>query len=296
MNDQHQYYLKDQPSPPFPSQKIHPPGLEEKMHPKPRFEAPLYKAANKLEGKTAIVTGADSGIGRSVAVLFAREGANVAFTYLPSEKTDADVTAEHIRYENRQALPLECDLTDPDACRRVAKATQEKFGKIDILVNNAAFQNHVDDFEDLTMEQWDKTFKTNIYSRFFMVKACYQHMKPGSTIINTGSITGLEGSGGLLDYSATKGAIHAFTKSLARSLTKKEIRVNCVAPGPVWTPLNPSERSDEETKTFGEGVPYGRPAQPEEIAPSFVFLASEADSSYITGEVITLLGGQTRAG
>jgi len=295
VNDQHEYFDKGEPKPPFPAQKITPPGVESKMHPAPRYEAPFYKGSEKLAGKVALITGGDSGIGRSVAVLFAREGAKIAFTYLPEEITDADVTAEHIEMEGSEALAIEADLSDAEECERVVVAVIERFGQLDILVNNAAYQNHVDDVEKLSLEQWDKTFKTNVYGYFFMVKAALPHLKSGAAIINTGSITGLEGSSDLLDYSSTKGAIHAFTKSLAQKLCKEGIRVNCVAPGPVWTPLNPAERSDEETRHFGESVPMGRPAQPEEIAPSYVFLASEVDSSYMTGEVLTLLGGQTRA-
>ncbi|MCB9708017.1 MAG: SDR family oxidoreductase [Myxococcales bacterium] len=284
-----------EPHPPFPKQNIHPPGLESNLTPRPRYMAVTYKAAGKLKDKVAFVTGGDSGIGRAVCVLFAREGANVAFTYLPEEQADAEETEQVILNEGGRALPIALDVRQADDAKRALKAVVDAFGKLDILINNAAFQNHCDDPEKLTFEQWDRTFKTNIYGYFHMVKAALPHLKKGAAIINTGSITGLEGSKNLLDYAATKGAIHAFTKSLAKSLITRGIRVNCVAPGPVWTPLNPAERSDEEIRNFGADMPIGRPAQPEEIAPAYVFFASDADSSYVTGEVLTLLGGNTTA-
>ena len=284
------------PKPPFPSQDTGcPPGVEKNMSPRPQFKAPEYRAAGKFTGQVALITGGDSGIGRSVAVLFAREGADVAITYLPEEKVDAEETAKAIKGEGGQALTIAIDVRDPDQCRDVVEQTVQKLGKLDILVNNAAFQKHRKSVEEVSLEQWDETFRTNIYGYFYMVKAALPHMKRGSTIINTGSITGLDGSPELLDYSSTKGAIHAFTKSLAQNLVKKGIRVNCVAPGPVWTPLNPAERPEEDTHEFGADTPMKRPAQPEEIAPAFVFFASNADSSYITGEVLTLLGGDTTA-
>ncbi|MCB0358430.1 MAG: SDR family oxidoreductase, partial [Bdellovibrionales bacterium] len=181
-------------------------------------------------------------------------------------------------------------------CQHAVSRVVDQFGHLDILVNNAAYQRHVESLEELSIEQWERTFRTNIFAYFYLAKAALPHLKAGSAIINTGSETGLEGNKALLDYSSSKGAIHAFTKALAQNLASRRIRVNCVAPGPVWTPLNPAERSPEETKHFGESTPYGRPAQPEEIAPAFVYFASEADSSYVTGEVLALLGGQTRAG
>jgi NAD(P)-dependent dehydrogenase (short-subunit alcohol dehydrogenase family) len=265
------------------------------MDPRPRFLAPEYRGSLKLAGKRALITGGDSGIGRAVAVLFAREQADVALVYLPEEYTDAERTAEAVRAEGRRALLLPGDVCDPEFCRRAVNRMVKELGGLDILVNNAAFQNHVDRVDDLSEEQWDRTFKTNIYGYFYMVKAASSCLREGSVIINSGSITGLEGSGALLDYAATKGAIHAFTKSLAQQLVERGIRVNCVAPGPVWTPLNPAERSPEEVAHFGEDTPYGRPAQPEEIAPAFVCFASDVDSRYVTGEVLTLLGGKTRA-
>ncbi len=287
---------KTQPRPPFPAQDTGPPpGLERDMSPRPRYKGSAYRAAGKLEGHVALITGGDSGIGRSVAVLFAKEGAHVAFTYLPQEKPDADETLKAIEAQGREAICMAGDIRNPGWCEDVVELTVNRFGQLDILVNNAAFQKHQVGIDDISLEQWDQTFKTNIYGYFHMVKAAVPHLKKGSVIINTGSITGLEGSPELLDYSATKGAIHAFTKSLAQSLVKKGIRVNCVGPGPVWTPLNPAERSEEDTKTFGADTPLKRPAQPEEIAPAYVFFASNADSSYVTGEVLTLLGGDVSA-
>jgi len=188
------------------------------------------------------------------------------------------------------------DVSDFTFCQETIQAVLERFGKLNILVNNAAFQNHVESLEALSLEQWDRTFRTNIYGYFYMAKAAIGHLSDGDCIINTGSITGIDGSPELLDYAATKGAIHSFTKSLAKNLVEKGIRVNCVAPGPVWTPLNPAERSEQETRQFGQGVPFGRPAQPEEIAPAYVYFASSADSGYVTGETITLLGGGVTAG
>ncbi|HVQ40154.1 MAG TPA: SDR family oxidoreductase [Pyrinomonadaceae bacterium] len=284
-----------EPKSPMPAQHQRKPGLESKLNPRPRYQAPLYKGSGKLEGKVALITGGDSGIGRAVAVLFAREGADVAFTYLPAEKEDARETAEAIENEGRLAVSIAGDLRKPAFARSAVKQTVGKLGKLDILVNNAAYQQHQKTVADLSEAQWDRTFRTNIYGYFFMVKAAMPHLKKGSAIVNTGSITGLEGSKHLLDYSATKGAIHAFTKSLAQNLVEQGIRVNCVSPGPVWTPLNPSDKSAKEVARFGADTPMKRPAQPEEIAPAFVYFASELDSSYVTGEVLTLLGGETTA-
>jgi NAD(P)-dependent dehydrogenase (short-subunit alcohol dehydrogenase family) len=265
------------------------------MDPRPRYEAPHYRGSGKLAGKVALITGGDSGIGRAVAVLYAREGADVAFTFLAEERADAEETARAVEQEGRRALPLELDVRDPTACERVVNQVVHELGRLDLLVNNAAYQNHVPGPHELTLEQWDHTFKTNIYGCFYLVKAALPHLPQGAAIVNTGSINGLEGSHGLIDYSATKGAIHAFTKALAQALDERGIRVNCVSPGPVWTPLNPAERSREEVEQFGGSEPFGRPAQPEEIAPAYVYFGS-SDSSYVTGEVLTLLGGKTRAG
>ncbi len=284
------------PKSPMPAQHQARPGIESKISPKPQFLAPNYKGADKLKGKIALITGGDSGIGRSVAILFAREGADVAIVYLPEEQIDAEETARHIEKENRRALLISGDVKKADFCRKAVEKTVKEFGKLDILVNNAAFQQHQESITDITDEQWETTFKTNIFGYFYMAKAALKHLKKGGAIINTGSITGLEGSRDLLDYSATKGAIHAFTKSLAQNLVERGIRVNCVAPGPVWTPLNIVDKSAKEVSKFGADTPMKRPAQPEEIAPAYVFFASNADSSYITGEVLTLLGGETAAG
>ncbi|HEX3183534.1 MAG TPA: SDR family oxidoreductase [Pyrinomonadaceae bacterium] len=286
----------EQPKSPMPPQHQPKPGVEAELDPRPNYLAPLYKGADKLKDKVALITGADSGIGRAVAVLFAREGADVAFTFLKEEQRDADETKRAVEAEGQRAISIEGDLTDPKFCRQAVERTVDEFGKLDILVNNAAFQQHQKSIDDVTEEQWDRTFKTNIYGYFHMTKAALPHMEEGSAIVNTGSITGLEGSKELLDYSATKGAIHAFTKSLAQNLVERGIRVNCVAPGPVWTPLNPSDKKAEDVAKFGADTPMKRPAQPEEIAPAFVYFASEVDSSYVTGEVLTLLGGETTAG
>jgi NAD(P)-dependent dehydrogenase (short-subunit alcohol dehydrogenase family) len=279
----------------MPAQHQPKPGVEAKLKPRPNYKAPEYQGAGKLKEKVALITGGDSGIGRAVAVLFAREGADVAFTFLKEEKRDAEETRRAIEAEGQQAFPLTGDVRDPKVCRKLVKQTVDKFGKLDILVNNAAFQQSQESLEDVTEEQWDQTFKTNIYGYFHMTKAALPHLEEGSAIVNTGSITGLEGSKQLLDYSATKGAIHAFTKSLAQNLVERGIRVNCVAPGPVWTPLNPADKEAEKVAEFGSDTPMKRPAQPEEIAPAYVYFASEVDSSYVTGEILTLLGGETTA-
>jgi NAD(P)-dependent dehydrogenase (short-subunit alcohol dehydrogenase family) len=285
-----------QPKPPFPEQHQEKPGIESELKPRPEYEAPLYRGSGKLEGKAALITGGDSGIGRAVAVLFAREGADVAIVYLHEEQSDAEETRRAVEAEGRRCLLIPGDVTDSGFCREAVEQTVREYGQLDILVNNAAYQQHQKGLEALSEEQWDHTFRTNIYGYFYMAKAALPHLKAGSAIINTGSITGLEGSKQLLDYASTKGAIHAFTKSLAQNLVEKGIRVNCVAPGPVWTPLNPSDKPPDKVAKFGQDTPMQRPAQPEEIAPAFVFFASEADSSYITGEVLTLLGGETIAG
>jgi NAD(P)-dependent dehydrogenase (short-subunit alcohol dehydrogenase family) len=283
------------PKPPFPKQHQNKPGLESKLEPRPQYQAPEYKAAGKLTDKVALVTGGDSGIGRAVALLFAREGADVAIVYLPQEQSDADETRRAVEAQGRRCLLLPGDLTDRDFCVEVVEKTVDQLGKLDILVNNAAFQQHQEKLEDIDDEQWERTFQTNITAYFRVTKAALRHLQRGSAIVNVGSITGLEGNKELLDYSATKGAIHAFTKSLAQNLVERGIRVNCVSPGPVWTPLNPSDKSAEQVAEFGADTAMGRPAQPEEIAPAVVFFASHADSSYVTGEILTLLGGDTRA-
>jgi NAD(P)-dependent dehydrogenase (short-subunit alcohol dehydrogenase family) len=280
----------------LPAQHQEGPGLEAELRLRPMYEAPAYRAAGKLQGQVALVTGGDSGIGRAVAVLFAREGADVAIVYLPVEQRDAEETRAAVETVGRRCLLIPGDVTEAAFCRDAVERTVRELGALHILVNNAAFQKDVASIDELTEEQFDRTFRTNIYGYFYMAKAALRHLPDGGAIINTGSITGLEGSKTLLDYSATKGAIHAFTKSLAQQLVERRIRVNCVAPGPVWTPLNPQSKPAEQVGEFGQDTPYGRAAQPEEMAPAYVFFASTADSSYVTGEVLTLLGGRTTAG
>jgi len=266
------------------------------MVPRPEFEAPDYKGSGKLDGCVSLITGGDSGIGRAVAVLYAREGADVAIVYLPEEQSDAEVTESAVVAEGRRCLLIPGDVTDSTFCERAVQATVDTFGAIDILVNNAAFQQHQALIEDVTDEQFERTFRTNIFGYFYMARAAVARMQRGSAIVNTGSITGIQGSKELLDYSATKGAIHTFTKSLAQNLVEKGIRVNCVAPGPIWTPLNVADKPARKAAKHGHDVPMKRPGQPEEVAPTYVFFASNADSSYITGEVLTLLGGETTGG
>lgn len=285
-----------QPKPPFPKQHQEKPGLESKIRPSPKYQARPYRASGKLEGLVALVTGGDSGIGRATSVLFAREGADIAIVYLPVEETDARTTVDAIVSEGRRAVQIPGDVSDPKFCESAIEQTVGQLGRLDILVNNAAFQQQQPWLEDISIEQWDRTFRTNIHGYFYMTRAALPHLRRGAAIVNCGSITGLEGSKHLLDYSSTKGAIHAFTKSLAQNLVERGIRVNCVAPGPVWTPLNVSDKPADKVAVVGKETPMERPAQPEEIAPAFVFFASEADSSYITGEVLTLLGGETTAG
>lgn len=265
------------------------------MRPRPEYRAPAYRGAGKLTDLVAIVTGGDSGIGRAVAVLYAREGADVAIVYLPEEQRDAQETARAIAAEGRRCVLLPGDVGDATFCERAAARVLLELGRIDLLVNNAAYQRHVERLEDLSDEQLERTFRTNILGYFRMARAVLPHLREGSAIVNCGSITGLEGSKHLLDYSATKGAIHAFTKALAQNLVERGIRVNCVSPGPVWTPLNVADKPPDQVAKHGADVPMKRPAQPEEVAPAFVFFASPADSSYITGEVLTLLGGETTA-
>lgn len=283
------------PESPMPEQEQDRPGIESKIDPRPQYLAPKYKGSGKLEGKTALITGGDSGIGRSVAVLYAREGANVSIVFLPEEMSDAEETARAVEAEGRKCLLIDGDVKDPAFCRDAVERTVKEFGMLDVLVNNAAYQHHRKSIEEITDEQLDTTFRTNIYGYFYMVRAAVKHLKEGSAIVNCGSITGLEGSPELLDYSATKGAIHAFTKSLAKNLVERKIRVNCVSPGPIWTPLNVADKEAKEVADHGADTPMSRPGQPEEVAPAFVFFASDVDSSYITGEILTLLGGETTA-
>jgi NAD(P)-dependent dehydrogenase (short-subunit alcohol dehydrogenase family) len=280
------------PVPPLPRQHLKKPGLEAKLSLKPMYDNPDYKGSQKLEDNVALITGGDSGIGRAVAVFFAREGADVAIVYL-NEHRDAKETKRAVEAEGRSCLLIPGDVTDPAFCRSAVRKTVKEFGKLDILVNNAAFQEHVAEFEDLTDKHFDRTIKTNLYGYFNMAKASVAKMKDGGAIVMTGSVTGLLGSKHLLDYSMTKGGIHAFTRSLATHLIGRGIRVNAVAPGPVWTPLNPADKQAKQVTKFGSKTPMQRPAQPEEIAPAFVFLAAPSCSSYITGEVLPIIGGYT---
>jgi NAD(P)-dependent dehydrogenase (short-subunit alcohol dehydrogenase family) len=290
--------IESEPKPPFPKQKLDKPGREADMTVRPKYQAPRYKAAGKLEGKVAIVTGGDSGIGRAVAALYAREGADVAIVFLPAERQDAAETQRAIESEGCRCLPLEGDLTDAAFCLDVIDRTVAELGQLDILVSNAAHQNRKETIEDVTDEEFDRTFKTNVYAYFRLVRAALPHLRAGASIIVTGSETGFEGPEMLPDYSATKGAIHTLTKAMAKMLAERGIRVNCVAPGPVWTPLNLADEGNppEKVASFGEKTPLKRPAQPEELAPAYVFFASDADSSYITGEVLAVMGGGTTPG
>ncbi len=278
-----------QPETPMPAQHLAKPGIEAQMELKPKFMAEGYKGSGKLEGMSAIVTGADSGIGRAVAVLFAREGADVAVMYL-NEHEDAEETRRCVEAEGRRCVTISGDVKDAAFCNEAVEKVVAEFGRLDVLVNNAAFQEHANSLLDITEERLDETFRTNIYGYFHMARAALPHLKQGASIINTGSVTGLQGSKKLLDYSATKGAIHAFTMSLASSLIEQGIRVNAVAPGPVWTPLNPADQPPEQLKEFGAQTDYKRPAQPEELSPAYVFLASPVCSGYITGIVLPITG------
>lgn len=278
-----------EPGNPLPSQPLAKPGIEARMSLPPRFEAPHYRGSGKLEGMSALITGGDSGIGRAVAVLFAREGADVAIVYL-NEHEDAQRTIELVKAEGRRCIAISGDVKSARVCKGAVAKTVKAFGKLNLLVNNAAFQEHASSLEDLTEERFDETFRTNIYGYFHMAKAALPHLNRGDAIINTGSVTGLRGSKELLDYSATKGAIHAFTKALAHNLVDKGIRVNAVAPGPVWTPLNPADKAPKDIAQFGASTQMGRPAQPEEISPAYVFLAAPCCASYITGIVLPITG------
>ena len=281
---------REYPAPPFPAQHQKKPGVEAALDPAPMYDAPFYKGSGKLKDKVALITGADSGIGRAVAVLFAREGCDVAIAYL-SETQDAEATRAAVEKEGRRAILLAGDVAEPAFAKTAVDKTLEAFGRLDVLVNNAAFQEHVPALEDLSDEHFDQTLKTNLYGYFYLAKAAVPHMAPGSAILMTGSITGIDGSKDLLDYSMTKGGIHAFTRALAGHLIPKGIRVNAVAPGPVWTPLNPADKQAQDVSEFGVKSKMKRPAQPEEIAPAYVFLASPHCSSYITGEILPIIGG-----
>jgi len=278
------------PEPPMPAQHLKKPGKEAELQLQPMYEAPYYKGSEKLKDMVAIVTGGDSGIGRAVCVLYAREGADIALFYL-NEHEDAEETKRAVEAEGRRCTLVAGDVSDRNFCRQAVQRVLEEFGRLDILVNNAAFQIHTTEFEELSEEQFDETVKTNLYGYFHMAQACAPHIREGGAIVNCGSVTGIEGHKELIDYAMTKGGIHAFTRSLAGHLVSLGIRVNCVAPGPVWTPLNPADKPAEKVEEFGANTKMKRPAQPEEIAPAFVFLASPQMSSYITGEILPVIGG-----
>jgi NAD(P)-dependent dehydrogenase (short-subunit alcohol dehydrogenase family) len=280
------------PRNPLPEQHQRKPGAERELQPRPEYFAPEYLGSEKLAGMTALITGGDSGIGRAVAVLFAREGADVAIIYL-SEDEDARETRSAVENEGRRCMLIKGDVTDPAFCRSAVEQVVDEFGKLSILVNNAAFQSHAEKLEDISEAHFDETLRTNLYGYFHMAKAALPHLHEGDSIINSGSETGLFGNPHLLDYSMTKGGIHAFTKSLAANLVDRGIRVNAVAPGPVWTPLNPADQPAEKVKDFGKQSAMGRPAQPEEIAPAYVFLAAPVCASYISGAILPVLGGPT---
>lgn len=266
------------------------PGVERKMDPRADHGEESYRGCGKLEGRVAIVTGGDSGIGRAVCIAFAREGADVVVGYLAEkEEEDARETQRWVEQAGRRCLLHRFDVREKRQCEELVSRTVETLGHLDILVNNAAYQMSQESVEDYTEEQVQRTFQTNIVGYFFMVQAAMRHLKAGSVILNTGSITGMEGNPQLLDYASTKGAIHVLTKSLATHLAEKGIRVNCVAPGPVWTPLIPSTFDQEKVKEFGTDTLWKRPAQPAEIAPAYVYLASN-DSTYVTGEIIAITG------
>lgn len=273
----------------LPPQQQPEPGKEGEMNPRPEYRGEDYKAAGKLQGKVAIITGGDSGIGRSVAVLFALEGADVAILYLDQHQ-DAEQTRKVVEEHGRTCLTFAGDVADREVCRKVIDETLAKLGKLDILVNNAAEQHPQEKLEDISEEQWEKTFRTNIFGMFQMTKAALPHLKKGASIINTTSVTAYKGSPQLLDYSATKGAITAFTRSLSMNLAERGIRVNGVAPGPIWTPLIPSTFDEEKVAKFGANVPMERPGQPDEVAPAYVYLAS-SDASYVSGQVMHVNGG-----
>jgi NAD(P)-dependent dehydrogenase (short-subunit alcohol dehydrogenase family) len=281
---------RTQPDTPLPAQHLRKPGLESELEPRPRFTAPDYKGSEKLKNMVAIVTGGDSGIGRAVSVLFAREGADVAIVYL-NEHEDAEETRRAVEAEGRRCITISGDVRDPEFCTFAVEHTVDELGHLEVLVNNAAFQEHVTSLEELTDEHLEMTMRTNVFGYVQMARAALPYLPPGGSIINTGSETGFFGAPQLLDYSATKGAIHAFTMALAGNVKSRDIRVNAIAPGPVWTPLNPADKPADKVAEFGAESDMQRPAQPEELAPAYVFLASPVCSSYITGVLLPVMGG-----
>jgi NAD(P)-dependent dehydrogenase (short-subunit alcohol dehydrogenase family) len=266
------------------------PGRESEMTPRPKAEDSTYRASGKLQGKVALITGGDSGIGRAVAIAYAKEGADVVISFL-EEHGDAEETKRQVEQEGKRCLTIAGDIGDEKFCRQLVEQTVRELGRLDILVNNAAEQHPQESIEQISREQLERTFRTNIFAMFYLVKAALPNLQKGSAIINTTSVTAYKGSPQLLDYSATKGAIVAFTRSLSMALVEKGIRVNAVAPGPIWTPLIPSTFTEDHVAKFGANVPMQRPGQPEEVAPSYVFLASD-DSSYISGQVLHVNGGE----
>ncbi|MEB3371386.1 SDR family oxidoreductase [Saccharopolyspora mangrovi] len=287
----------DQPPRSAPAQQQQPPGTTEPMRPRPRDEMRDYAGAGHLAGKRALVVGGDSGIGRAVSIAFAKEGADVAIAYLdPSEDADAERTAELVRTQGRHCYLFRGDVADEHYCNSLVDDAAARLGGLDVLVNHAGTQAPQDEIEAISTEQFTRTFEINVYAVFWLCKAAMRHLPEGSAIINTGSVNGLRGNKSLMDYSASKGAVHVLTQSFAQTLADKGIRVNCVAPGPVWTPLIPATLTEDKVEGFGEQTPMQRMAHPDEIAPSYVFFASDRLSSYYTGEVLAPVGGETHPG
>jgi NAD(P)-dependent dehydrogenase (short-subunit alcohol dehydrogenase family) len=282
--------MPDKPEKLPPQKQERQPGIESGMTPRPHAEDGNYRGSDKLKGKAALITGGDSGIGRAVAIAFAKEGADVVIAYL-NEHSDAEETKKRVEQEGRRCIAIAGDIGDEKFCQEAVRKTVSELGKLDILVNNAAEQHTQEDFVDITAEQMERTFRTNIFSMFYLTRAALPHMGEGSCIVNSTSVTAYRGSPHLIDYASTKGAIVAFTRSLALNLADRKIRVNGVAPGPIWTPLIPASFEEEKVEKFGQNVALGRPGQPEEVAPSYVFLASD-DSSYMTGQVLHPNGGE----
>jgi NAD(P)-dependent dehydrogenase (short-subunit alcohol dehydrogenase family) len=285
MQDPKEQYAK----PPYPAQEQEVPGTEEDLQPKADHGEESYRGSGKLEGRKAIITGGDSGIGRAVAIAFAREGADVLISYL-NEEEDARETARYVEKAGRKAILVPGDISEEDHCKKIVQQAVEEFGQVDILVNNAAFQMARESLQEVPSEEFDRTFRTNVYAMFYLCKAAEPYMKPGSSIINTTSVNAYKPRPTLLAYAATKGAIQNFTANLAQLLGEKGIRVNCVAPGPIWTPLIPSTMPLEQVKSFGKDVPLQRAGQPAELGPIYVLLASQ-DSSYMTGSTVQVTGG-----